>query len=94
MNQTLKQAFDQASQLSLSAQNAIAQIIFNEIKNNQTNQKQKLNLSNQEGKNISKEYWDQWFQEVEKIEPISTDEAQGNYQKNIFDKYKKQGLEL
>ena len=48
MNQTLKQAFDQASQLSIEAQNVIAQMIFNEIKNHQTNQEQKLNLSDQE----------------------------------------------
>jgi hypothetical protein len=39
MNQTLKQAFDQASQLSSETQNAIAQIIFNEIKNNQEDSK-------------------------------------------------------
>lgn len=94
MNQTLKQAFDQASQLSLEAQNIIAQIIFNEIKNNQTNQEQQLNISNQENTNLSQKYWEQWFEEVEKIEPISRDEDEINYQKIIFDKYKKQGLEL
>lgn len=94
MNQILKQAFEQASQLSLEAQNAIAQIILNEIKQHQTNQEQKLNLSNQKNTNLSKEYWDQWFEEVEKIELISTDEDQSNYQKILFDKYKKQGLEL
>lgn len=50
MNQTLKQAFDQASQLSLSAQNAIAQIIFNEIKNNQEDSK---NHNLQESQEVS-----------------------------------------
>lgn len=94
MNQKLKQAFAQVSQLSLEAQNAIAQIIFDEIKKHQNNQNQKLNLSDQENTNPSKKYWDQWFEEVEKIEPISIDEDQSNYQKILFDKYKQQGLEL
>lgn len=94
MNQKLKQAFAQVSQLSLEAQNAIAKIIFDEIKKHQNNQNQKLNLSDQENTNPSKKYWDQWFEEVEKIEPISIDEDQSNYQKILFDKYKQQGLEL
>lgn len=39
MNQTLKQAFDQVSQLSLEAQNAITQIILDEINKHQNIQK-------------------------------------------------------
>lgn len=53
MNQTLKQAFDQASQLSLSAQNAIAEIIFNEIKNNQEDQEDSKNHKLQESQEVS-----------------------------------------
>jgi hypothetical protein len=53
MNQTLKQAFDQASQLSLSAQNAIAQIILNEIKNNQEDEEDSKNQKLQESQEVS-----------------------------------------
>jgi hypothetical protein len=40
-----------------------------------------------------KRNWDQWFEEVENLNclPINNEE---NYKKLLFDKYKKQGLEL
>lgn len=38
--------------------------------------------------------WNQWFQEVEQIEPLVNNEPKNDYQKLLIDKYKQQGLEL
>jgi hypothetical protein len=38
--------------------------------------------------------WNQWFEEVEKIEATSSNENIDDYNQLLIDKYKKQGLEL
>jgi hypothetical protein len=38
--------------------------------------------------------WNQWFEEVEKLEPITANSEIDDYQKLLIDKYKAQGLEL
>jgi len=37
--------------------------------------------------------WDKWFEETEKIEPI-TNSTSDNYKQLLINKYKEQGLEL
>jgi hypothetical protein len=40
-----------------------------------------------------KQKWLQWFEEVERLDVISTHPS-SNYQQFLLDKYRKQGLEL
>ena len=38
--------------------------------------------------------WNQWFEEVEKLDPMNNNSEIEDYQKLLVDKYKAQGLEL